>query len=110
MRKHIIRGEFESGTGLPRQFVFRNLVEVSVALELNALGINTDMTRAIIDQLRYGDVGSDVRTPWFAQMVPGGRQRPGLSRAELRRQYKRYQKMADSDRTPREEQVLRRIE
>src|SRR5712692_4024207 len=32
VRKHIIRGEFESGTGLPRQFVFRNLVEVSVAL------------------------------------------------------------------------------
>src|SRR6185436_4770779 len=94
VRKHIIRGEFESatGTGLPRQFVFRNLVEVSVALELSALGINTAITDRMIDQLRYGDVDTDVRTPWFDQMVPRQSKRPRqLSRAELRRRHKRYQ-------------------
>jgi len=41
VRKDILRGEFEGGQGLPRQFVFRNLVEVSIALRLTTLGIST---------------------------------------------------------------------
>ena len=103
VRKHIIRGEFESGTGLPRQFVFRNLVEVSIALQLTTLRINTETAYVIINQLRYGDVESDIRTPWFAEAVPGRpRRQRRLSREEARRQYKRWQKQADADPTPRE--------
>src|SRR6266446_2503718 len=68
VRKGIIRGEFEDGgTGLPRQFVFRNLVEVAVGLDLNLLGVNTDVMYRMVDALRYGDVETDVRTPWFVQ-------------------------------------------
>ena len=104
VRKHVVRGEFESGTGLPRQFVFRNIVEVSIALQLTMLGINTETAYAIINQLRYGDVESDIRTPWFAEAVPGGpRRQRRLSREEARRQYKRWQKQADADPTPRED-------
>jgi hypothetical protein len=104
VRKHVVRGEFESGTGLPRQFVFRNLVEVSIAVQLTTLGINTETAYAIINQLRYGDVESDIRTPWFAEAVPGGpRRQRRLSREEARRQYKRWQKQADADPTPRED-------
>lgn len=70
VRKSIIRGEFEDGgTGLPRQFVFRNLVEVAIALDLNRLGVNTEVMSAMVDAVRYGDVDADVRTPWFARMT-----------------------------------------
>lgn len=104
VRKHVVRGEFESGTGLPRQFVFRNLVEVSIALQLTTLGVNTQTAYAMINQLRYGDVESDIRTPWFAEMVPGGPSpQRRLSREELRRQYTRWRKQAQADPTPRED-------
>ena len=102
VRKGLIRGEFEHGTGLPRQFVFRNLVEISVAVELTTLGLNTEAIGSLLDQLRYGDVETDVRTQWFASMTAKPTvkyRRP--SRKELREMEARSQ--AIDDLTPREE-------
>lgn len=67
VRKSLIRGEFEHGTGLPRQFVFRNLVEISIAVELTRLGLNTESIYSLLNSLRYGDVETDVRTDWFVK-------------------------------------------
>ena len=76
---------------------------MSIALQLTTLRINTETAYVIINQLRYGDVESDIRTPWFAEAVPGRpRRQRRLSREEARRQYKRWQKQADADPTPRE--------
>ena len=85
VRKSIIRGEFDDGgTGLPRQFIFRNLVEVAVALDLNLLGVNTDVMGSVMNTLRYGDVETDVRTPWFVEATRP-RPLPRLSHAKKRR-------------------------
>ncbi len=103
MRKGIIRGEFEDcGTGLPRQFVFRNLVESLVALYLNELGVGTQVTYAILDALRSGDIESDVRTPWFVEMT---RQPAGPSPRRLKTATRRQLKAAiDAEReTPLED-------
>lgn len=105
VRKGILRGEFEmGGTGLPRQFVFRNLVESAIALDLNALGAGTEVMSEVLDALRVGDIESDVRTPWFAAMVPrraaAAPPPPPLSPAE-RRELKARMKALDE--TPREQ-------
>jgi DNA-binding transcriptional MerR regulator len=67
VRKGLIRGEFEHGTGLPRQFVFRNLVEISTAVDLTRLGLSTEAIDSLLDELRSGDIETDVRTQWFVQ-------------------------------------------
>ena len=102
VRKGLIRGEFEHGTGLPRQFVFRNLVEISIAVDLTKLGVGTEAIDSMLDGLRYGDVETDVRTAWFVQVTNN----PALeyskpSRKELREM--REQVQAIDDVTPREE-------
>jgi hypothetical protein len=91
VRKSIIRGEFEAGTGLPRQFVFRNLVETSIALELSELGVGTDVVGPMVDVVRYGDAESDIRTPWFVQMTGQKRNSPPAPplTPEQRREQKR---------------------
>src|SRR5258706_11506076 len=79
VRKGIIRGEFEDGgTGLPRQFVFRNLVEVSVGLDLNLVGVNTEVMSSMVETLRCGDVETDVRTPWFVSMTAAPARSPKM--------------------------------
>ena len=102
VRKGLIRGEFEHGTGLPRQFVFRNLVEVSIAVELTTLGVSTEAIDSMLDQLRYGDVETDVRTQWFAAMTSKPavelRKPSRKERREMEEQFK-----AVDDVTPREE-------
>src|SRR2546428_11381645 len=85
VRKGIIRGEFEDGgTGLPRQFVFRNLVEVAVGLDLNLLGVSTDIMYDMVNALRYGDVETDIRTQWFVKMTGARRPPPRFTPAQKR--------------------------
>lgn len=103
VRKGLIRGEFEHGTGLPRQFVFRNLVETSIAVELTALGLSTWAIFSLLDELRSGDVETDVRTAWFVEMTS----KPAIeyrkpSRKEMRESDAAFQ--ASRDNVPREEQ------
>ena len=103
VRKSLIRGEFEHGTGLPRQFVFRNLVEISIAVELTRLGLKTESIHSLLDSLRYGDVETDVRTDWFVRATSHPAvQYPKPSRKEVREM--REQMQAIDDVTPREEQ------
>lgn len=102
VRKSLIRGEFEHGTGLPRQFVFRNLVEILTAVELTKLGLSTEAISSLLDSLRYGDLETDVRTAWFV----GATSRPAIehrkpSRKELREMRERVQAIDDA--TPLEE-------
>jgi DNA-binding transcriptional MerR regulator len=102
VRKGLIRGEFEHGTGLPRQFVFRNLVEIATAVDLTRLGLSTEAIDSLLDKLRYGDVETDVRTQWFVEATS----RPAIeyrkpSRKEMRDVRERMQ--AEDDVTPREE-------
>ena len=96
VRKGIIRGEFEYGAGLPRQFVFRNLVEASIALDLSVLDVGTAGIAAVVNEVRYGDVESDVRTPWFVKMRAANHVRqPPLSpeeRRERREQMREFRK------------------
>jgi DNA-binding transcriptional MerR regulator len=102
VRKGLIRGEFEQGTGLPRQFVFRNLVEIVTAVDLTRLGLSTEAIDSLLNQLRYGDVETDVRTAWFVKSTskpPVVYRKPSpKEKRELRKQ------MQDvDDITPREE-------
>jgi DNA-binding transcriptional MerR regulator len=102
VRKGLIRGEFEHGTGLPRQFVFRNLVESSVAVYLTRLGLNTEAIDSMLDKLRHGDVETDVRTQWFVEATS----KPAVeyhkpSRKEMREIRAKMQ--ADDEVIPREE-------
>jgi DNA-binding transcriptional MerR regulator len=108
VRKGLIRGEFEHGTGLPRQFVFRNLVEISFAVDLTKLGVRTEAIESMLDRLRYGDVETDVRTKWFVEAIS----EPAIeyrkpSRKQLREMREmremREQMQAIDDITPREE-------
>jgi DNA-binding transcriptional MerR regulator len=102
VRKGLIRGEFEQGTGLPRQFVFRNLVEIAIAVELTELGVSTEAISSILDKLRYGDVETDVRTPWFVEMTRRPAiEPPKMSRKDLREA--RAALKASMDATPLEE-------
>jgi DNA-binding transcriptional MerR regulator len=102
VRKGLIRGEFEQGTGLPRQFVFRNLVEISTAVDLTRLGISTESISSLLDSLRYGDVETDVRTVWFVEATKQPRvkyQKPSRkAEREIRERMQAY-----DDVTPREE-------
>jgi DNA-binding transcriptional MerR regulator len=102
VRKGLIRGEFEHGTGLPRQFVFRNLVEIATAVDLTRLGLSTEAIDSLLDKLRYGDVETDVRTQWFVEATG----RPAIeyrkpSRKEMGELRERMR--AEDDVTPREE-------
>ena len=99
VRKAIICGEFEGGTGLPRQFVFRNLVEATIALELAALGVNTETADRVASQLRYGDVDADIRTPAFVGNSAPHRRRMPLSK----RQQNAAWGLDDNDPTPLED-------
>jgi DNA-binding transcriptional MerR regulator len=102
VRKSLIRGEFEHGTGLPRQFVFRNLVETATAVDLTRLGLSTETISSLLDKLRYGDVETDVRTTWFVGATSRPPvERPKLSRKEHREERERMQALDDV--TPREE-------
>lgn len=102
VRKGLIRGEFEHGTGLPRQFVFRNLVEIATAVHLTKLGLNTEGISSLLNSLRYGDVEADVRTAWFVESTS----RPAIGHREPTQEEERElnERMKALDEiTPREE-------
>lgn len=103
VRKALISGEFEHGTGLPRQFVFRNLVEASLAIELTVIGVSTDVARSMLSELRSGDIETDVRTHAFVgstkpRTIKGPPKFTKKQQREMDEAYKVY-----DENTPREE-------
>jgi hypothetical protein len=103
VRKGLIAGEFEHGTGLPRQFVFRNLVETAIAIELTIIGVSTDIASSMLSELRSGDIETDVRTHAFVgstkpRIIKGPAKFSKKQQAELDAAYREHE-----ENTPREE-------